>query len=59
MSEKEVKKYLDDLLVELEIFGKEEKKRNTINKQIIETVNFYKDTYPKLIIDYKEKGNKF
>ena len=51
--EKQIKSYLDDLLIELEV-----SKNKIIIEKIVDTFNYYKNEYPNLIKEYQEKGNE-
>ncbi|MBU1129509.1 MAG: hypothetical protein KJ949_02675 [Nanoarchaeota archaeon] len=57
-SEEKVRNCLDNILVELEVFGEDRNKREEIKAKIIKTVNCYAEDYPSLVPDYKIITNK-
>jgi len=54
MGEEKVRRYLDGLLVELEVSSGD----TGIMKKIVDTVNYYKGSYPTLLTEYHEKGSE-
>ncbi len=58
MEEEKVRRYLDDLLVELEVFGSNDVTRDELNEKFVRTINFYKDNYPHILEEYKNRANE-
>jgi len=56
--EEKVRNCLDNLLVELEVFGQDKKRREELNDKIVKIVNRYAEVYPPLVRDYKIIANK-
>ena len=54
MDERIVRKYLDDLLVELEVT----KGNEIVKKKFLDTINYYGKQYNLIIEEYKNKANE-
>ena len=58
MEEKKVRRYLDDLLIRLEVFKEDPETLKQVGNLFADTINFYRKKYPSLIEEYHSLANK-
>ena len=58
MEEHKVKRYLDDLLIRLEVFGEDKEERQAIMDEFTKVLNFYRNTHQSFVDEYLARGNE-